>query len=276
MATGNGVEETPVVLVCTPVYRKGAYVIDKFLTNQREIQQRYPASELILATIEDDFIGELERLLGIYELRGRVISYKTVKPYSARSRIWNTKCGREEMRRYMLAQTEARYMLCLDADMTYDPDVIQILLKEIDGCSLAHSGCALRDFGIGLSGTACTLLTRDVLEKLEFRCYEFKNSHVIPEDLMLEVDLFRLRCKTRRGFFLSSCHYRNDSEARCISPQPVGMLRRISNAPFVRYILIRASIIMRYNITLKLKFIYNRLIGATDIEDPFQSSIESN
>jgi len=270
----EGVGKAVEVLVCTPVYREGSYVIDEFLANQREIQRRYPASELILATVEYDFVDELKELVSRHGLRGRVITYETVKPEHAKHRIWNTSCGRNALRQYMLSQTGAGYMLCLDADMTYDPNIIEIMLREMRGGDFVHSGCALRNFGIGLSGTACTMLTRDLLKRLEFRCFEFKNGHVIPEDLMLEVDMFRLRCKTRRGFFLSSCHYSSRDEARCIDPRPVGLLRGISNAPIVRYVLIRISLLLGYNITLKLKYLYNRYVLGRDIEDPLKVESE--
>ncbi len=62
--SGDSVSKAVEVLVCTPVYRKGSYVIDKFLSNQKDIQREYPASALVLATVEHDFVDELERLLG--------------------------------------------------------------------------------------------------------------------------------------------------------------------------------------------------------------------
>lgn len=112
-------KETVNVVVGTPIYRQGAFILDKFLSNQKEVQQNYPSSELVLATVEEDFIEELERLLGSYGLRGKVILYKTVKPDYARSWIWNVACGREAIRHYTLLQTKASYLLFLDADMTY-------------------------------------------------------------------------------------------------------------------------------------------------------------
>ncbi len=45
------------VAVGTVIYRAGAYILDRYLDNQREIQSRYSASELILATNEHDFAG---------------------------------------------------------------------------------------------------------------------------------------------------------------------------------------------------------------------------
>ena len=247
------------VLVCTPIHRKGAYVLDKFLSNQRDIQERYPSSGLVLATNESDFVEEMEGLLLSQGLSGVALLYKTVKPDYARSRVWNIACGRDALRKYMLSQTGARYMLCLDADTTYDPHVIGIMLEKIKGYSVAQSGCALRTAGIGLSGTACTLFTRDILERLEFRCLEFKNGQVMPEDMMLELDLYRLRGRIKKGFFLSNSHYRNATEARCITPRPVGVPRWIANASLVRYMLIRTSILIGCNIPWTLKLFVNRL-----------------
>ena len=60
----NDVKQRLDVLVGTPIYREGAYILEKFLANQKEIQQRYPPSELVLATVEHDFAEELEKTLG--------------------------------------------------------------------------------------------------------------------------------------------------------------------------------------------------------------------
>ena len=92
------------VVVGVLIYRQGAYIIDKLLANQKEIQQEYPSSELVLATNEGDFVQELERLLSHWGLRGRVILYETIKPEYARSKVWNIACGREAIRRYILSQ----------------------------------------------------------------------------------------------------------------------------------------------------------------------------
>ena len=97
------------VVVGTPICRRGANIIDKFLANQKEIQQNYPQSELVLATEENDFIEELEVLISFYELRGRVILFEVIKPDYARSRLWNIACGREALRQYVLFQTAAGY-----------------------------------------------------------------------------------------------------------------------------------------------------------------------
>ena len=255
------------VIVGSPICRRGAFIIDKFLANQKEIQRNYPQSELVLATEESDFVEELEKHLSFYKLRGRVILFEVIKPDYARSRLWNIACGREALRQYVLFQTAARYLLSLDSDITFDPSIIQIMKKEIQGSDVAISGVAhsLRALRGGrvttLSPVSCSLLTRGTLEKIKLRCYEFKNGEVLDDGHALEMDLARLRLKIKRGYFLSICHYKNESEAVCIDPQPLGF-QRITSSSFARYALIKASIMVRHDISYRLQVLLYRFLGA--------------
>lgn len=252
------------VRIGTPIYRDGVYVIDKFLSNQKQIQQSSPSSELILATCEYDFITELEDRLNFWKLRGTVLPYEVMKPDYARSRIWNIACGREAIREYTLSQTEARYILFLDADMTFEPSVIKTMEKEIQGYDVVFSGYPMPPYGVGLAGNGCVMLTRSILEKIRFRCYEFKNGEVIFEDNLLEMDLFRLGSRLKKGFFLSINHYISATEARRIAQQPVGIRRKITNYAFARYWLIRVSIMIHYNIPWKLKILLSKFPSAVE------------
>jgi len=249
------------VVVGVLIYRQGAYVIDKLLANQKEIQQEYPRSELVFAVNEGDFVQELERLLSHWGLRGRVILYETTKPEYARSRVWNIACGREAIRRYTLLQSEVRYLLSLDADLICDADIIKIMEKEIQGYDIVFNGCPLRDYGIGLAGAGCVMISRSVLEQIRFRCIEFKNGDVMFEDNLLELDSFRLRSRIKRGFFLHVSHYRSPNEARNIEPHPVSLYQKITTSALVRYVLIRASFVVKRNIPWRLKVIADKLRG---------------
>ncbi|MFC1967948.1 glycosyltransferase family A protein [Chloroflexota bacterium] len=252
------------VVIATAIYRQGAYVVDEFMSNQKQIQQSYSSTELILATPEYDFIRELENLISFWNLRGTVIPYEVVKPDHARSNIWDIACGRESIREYTLSQTEAECLLFLDADMTFEPSVIKIMENEIQGYDVVFSGYPLKRYGIGLAGAGCMMLTRSILEQVKFRCYEFKNGDVIFEDNLLEMDLFKLGSRVKKGFFLSINHYVSCTEARLINPQPVGILRKMANCTFVRYGLIGVSIMMQHNIPWKLKTLFNRSSGLVE------------
>ncbi len=247
------------ILVGTLVFRQGAYVLDKFLANQRQIQQQYPQSELLLATAETDYCIELKNLLDGKGLRGSVISYEVARPDYSRSYIWNITCGREAVRKYVLSQTRADGLLFLDADMTYDPRIIGIMLNEMGDREVIFSGSPRKDFGLGLSGAGCLLMKKEVLEKINFRCYEYKNGDVIPEDSMLEMDLFRMGIRSRKGFFVSMDHYVNVVEARHLGPRKVGIFRRLVNNNLLRYWLIRTSISVHRNIPVRLQPWANKL-----------------
>jgi len=249
------------VVIGTVIYRQGSYIIDKLLANQKEIQQEYPRSELIFAVNEADFVQELERLLSHWGLRGRVILYETIKPEYARSKVWNIACGREAIRRYTLSQPEVRYLLSLDADLICDADIIEIMEREIQGYDIVFSGCPLRDYGIGLAGAGCVMINRSVLEKIRFRCVEFKNGDVMFEDNLLELDSFKLRSRIKRGFFLHVSHYKSANEARNIEPHPVSLYQKITTSVLVRYVLIRASFVVKRNIPWRLKVIADKLRG---------------
>ena len=244
----QGTNESVNVVVGVPIYRAGAYILDKFLANQEEIQQSYPSSELVFATSEPDFVKELEGALSLWGLKGKVLRYEIIKPDYAKSRFWNVACGKEAIRRYTLSKTKAKYLLSLDADMTYDSNIIGIMEKEIQNCDVVCSGYPLRDFGMCLTGGGCCMLTAALMKGVRFRCLEFKNGVAISEDTLLELDLIRSGKRMKKGFFLAISHYDNEGQAKAIRPRPLGLYRRITQSGLVRYALIRASITSKHNI----------------------------
>lgn len=249
------------VVVGVLIYRQGAYIIDKLLANQKEIQREYPGSELVFAVNEADFVEELKQLINSSGVRADVILYETEKPHYAKSRVWNVTCGRESLRKYILSQTLAKYFLSLDADMIYEPDIVKIMEKEIQGYDIAFNGCPLRDCGIRLAGAGCVMINRSTLEKIRFRCIEFKNGDVMFEDNLLEFDSFMLRSRINGGFFLHVSHYRSANEARNIEPHRVSLYQIITNSMLVQYVLIRASLRVKRNIPWRLKIIADKLRG---------------
>lgn len=246
------------VVIGAPVYRQGAYVIEKFLHNQKQIQHSYPSSMLVLATNEYDYVKELEGLIRSWDLNGVVLTYDVVRPDYARSSIWNIAGGREAVRQYALSQTEASYLLFLDADMIFETSMIQLLEREIQGYGAVFCGYPLRNYGIGLAGAGCVMLTRKAFEMISFRCYEFKNGEVIFEDNVLEMDLFRTGSRIKKGFFLSIDHYVTADNVLHIARRPVGFVQKLTNCALIRFLLIWISITVRYNIPWKLKVFLSR------------------
>jgi hypothetical protein len=240
------------ILIGTPIHPQGAYALDKFLANQKEIQKEYPACELLFSSIDSSYVDELKGIIKRWGLKGTAIHYSVEKPAYARSRLWNIACGREVIRQYFLTQTDASALLFLDADMTFDPAVVSIMEKESKGYAAVFSGYGLRDGGVGLAGAGCLLLTREAAQKIKIRCYEFKNGDTIFEDNLIEMDLYRAGGRIKKGIFLSIDHYASSSGVRHISPQKVSPLRQLINHPLLRCILIRTSILFQRNIPWRL------------------------
>ena len=246
------------VLIGTLIHRQGAYIIDKFLANQEEIQSAYPSSKLIIATSETDYSAELNNLLNCRKLRSCVINYQVIKPNHAQSRIWNIASGREALRNYMLGLNQAQYLLFLDSDMTFDPSVISIMEREIQGYDAVFSGYYFRNYGLGFAGAGCLMLTRTILPKIEFRCYEFKNGEVIFEDNIVEMDIFQSGGRIKKGIFVAAEHYTAADEFQRAVPRPMSIGQRITNHPLLRYFLIKASIMVRYNIPWHIKVFFSK------------------
>jgi hypothetical protein len=236
------------ILVGTPIHRNGAIVLEKFLSNQQQIQQNEPGCDLVFSTDDPGYVDELKNLIRRWRIRGNVILTKVNKPVYAKDRIWNIASARESIRLYFCANTDAERLLFIDSDMTCDPNVIRIMENEIADHDAVFSGYRFRNGRIGLAGTGCLYLKRKALEKIRFRCYEFKNGQVINEDNVMEMDLFKQGCRIKKGFLLSIDHYSSAFEAKHITPERVGLCRKVFTGAFIRYCLISLSVAIHYNI----------------------------
>ena len=255
----TGAEKSIKVIIGTPVNREHAYILDKFLDNQKQIQQAYPGCELVMATSEKDYAPELEGMLRARQLRGKALTHTPMKPDYARHWVWDVASAREALRCYAVSQAHADYLLFLDADMLFEADVVSDMLAHISGCDALFSGYALREHGIGLAGAGCLMLRRRVFERVRFRCYEFPSGEVMFEDNLLELDLFRLHARVRKGIYIATDHYQDAGSFKRTRPQKVGKIRELANRPFIRYVLVKSSLALRYNIPWRLKIIMDRL-----------------
>jgi hypothetical protein len=248
------------ILIGTPYHPNGAYIFDLFLANQKQIQENYPDSELILATSLPDRVSQLEETLKFYGLKGKVISYHTIKPDYAKYKIWDIAAAREAIRVYTLSQTNAHGLLFLDGDMIFDPWVIRILEEQKRNRDAIFSGYRLRDNWLAMSGFGCVLMSRKILESLHFWCIEFKNGDALSEDEILEFDLNRKGVKLRQGIFLSIDHYLSTTEIYHIQPQNIPLINKFFNNRIFRYILVKTSIITHRNVSSRLKVLVRKFI----------------
>jgi len=246
------------VITASLIHRSGNYVLNQFLNNLKQIQKDYPATDILLASAESETCETLKELMISSGLNGTVIHYDIVKPDYAKDRIWNITCGREALRKYALKNSQAGYFLFLDSDMVFEPQIITKMKREIQDCDVLFSGYPLKKHGIGLAGFGCLMLKRTIMERLQFRCYEFKNGEVIYEDNLLEMDAFLKGAKIKKGFFLNIKHYLSAEKYKDIKPQPVGLAKRIVNNAALRCFFIWLSVKFKYNLLWNLKKTVNK------------------
>lgn len=249
----DSINDYPDIMVGTVISRKTAYILGRFLSNQSEIQKAYPHCVLLMATVEPDFALELKEKIKQYNLRGGVIKYDIIKPKYTEARTWNITCGREAIRNYMVSKTKAEFLLFVDSDMIVDPRVIQILKDEIKECDVIHSIYKLRYGGTNATGLGCSLIKRATLINNKFRCLEFENGQSIHGEGIFEMHLFEQKRKVRRGYFLKITHYVNKEKGYTVIPKSLNPIKKITNLLLVRYLLIKMSILVHFDIPKALQ-----------------------
>jgi hypothetical protein len=245
------------VIVGTPICRRTAYILDRFLVNQQEIQKAYPGCMLVIATDEPDFMAELREQVTHYDIKAEVITYETIKFDYTRSYIWNITCGREALRQYILA-TGAEYFLSIDADMIFDLSVIDIFKNKSSRFDVVCSAYIMAAFGFYGFGNGCMFFNRKTLNKMTFTYFEFNNGQVIDESEAMDWMLFKCHARVTKGIFVSIDHYISRDKCYSIEPQPMGWFRRLTNNLTIRFLIIQMSIITRHNIARSLQTITHR------------------
>jgi hypothetical protein len=257
MIVQNKSDSHNIVNVCCLVSRNTAYILDKFLLNQKEIQESHPESRLILATEDVDLFPELKTRIKDLKLRAEAITYNVLKPEYAKSRLWSIACGREALRQYSLSLPGDLFLL-LDSDMLYDRFVIPAMISQIGSRDVLFSGYQARIWNTFTYGAGCLLINRKVYQKIHFHCIEFGNGTVIQEDELFEVDAFQKGARIKKGVFVACRHYRDAANYNAISPGPVKWLRVLTTQPLVRYLSIKFETLIRYRLVAR---IYSKLLN---------------
>jgi hypothetical protein len=250
------------IVVGSTLCRRTAFVIDKFLLCQKEIQRFYPSSILVLSTDEPDFASELRDQLVFYKLKGEVITYKTNKPVNNISFIWSITGGREAIRKYAVYRN-VPYLLFVDADVLLEPSALIILTDRIRGSDVLWSAYRFPPKGDMRIAGGCFMMNHRIMTKIHFRCFEFGNKELIFEDELFDSDSFRQHARVIKGVFLHVKHYANQNEYVATEPQDLGWVRKLANSTFVRYILVSTSIAIKYNIPGRLHSLLYRVSGSS-------------
>ncbi|MDK2876578.1 MAG: hypothetical protein PWQ22_988 [Archaeoglobaceae archaeon] len=241
------------IIVGVPVNEKSSYAIEKFLKNQEEIHKASKAElKTVFATEDKNFADKLRRLLKSYAIASEVIEFEVKKPENARHRIWNIVAARNAIRDYFL-KSNAEYLIFMDADMTFEPEIVNKLLEIAKDYDVVYNGYLDRgSSGINLTGFGGTLIKRWVMEKVRFRCKE-KNGRVIDEGVYFEFDLVKIRAKVFRGFIAYSEHHDPKNPPSICYPRELKLSERVRNSIYFRFFFHLISIPLCFDILRYLK-----------------------
>ncbi len=238
-------------IIGVPINRKNAFILEKFMKNQEEIQSSSKIRcKTIFATEEKEFAEELKKKL---KKGFEVIEFEVQKPSNAKDRIWNIVSARNAIREYFL-KSDAEYLIFMDADMLFETEIVNKLLKFANRYDVVYNGYLDRGNlkGINLTGFGGTLIKRWVMEKVKFRCKE-KNGRVIDEGVYFEFDLVKIGAKIYRGFIAYSEHHDIQNPPSICYPRELTRWERIRNDPRFRFCFHLISSPLCYDILMKLK-----------------------
>ena len=236
------------VIIGTTITKLPTYILEEFFSNQKEIQENYPDSELVISTSDDNFRIDVPR-----ELKCKIIKYQKPVITDAdiftgnKIRILDMVEGRNVARSYFL-RSDADYFLSVDADMVYDVNLISILMDEIKNYDIVMSGYMKKNHRLGYS-LGCALIRRKVLEKVKFNCLIFPSSpnmpNIIEDGWMFEHDAIQKGFKIKRGIFVRIDHIVNEKDKLRVIPRKITSWEKIKTNSAIRYLLVKFSILTK-------------------------------
>jgi len=223
------------------------YILKEFFDNQKEIQQSYPNSELVISTSDNNFYSSKG-------LNCKIINYQkpsvidTDKHFIPQKiRIRDMVEGRNVVRNYFL-ESDAEYFLSVDADMIYDPNLISILMAEIKNYDIVMSGYMKKNDRLGYS-LGCALIRREVLERVKFNCLIFPSSldmpNIVEDGWMFEHDAIQHGFKIKHGIFVEIEHIISKKERLRVKPRRTTFLEKIKTNSAIRYLIVRLCILTK-------------------------------
>lgn len=182
-------------------------MLNRFIENVEQME----CSEFWISTDDTIFSKELRHA----HQNINVIYYAFEQPPTAKDkRIWVMTKGRQVLQDVFL-KSNCDWFLSLDADMTYDIDIVDKLKTAAGTCKIIQNAYLLRhhtDFNAIGFGLGCSLIHRSVLENVKFRCKEYSVTNVIEEGNMFEFDVTLAGYKVKKGNWININHYYNQYE----------------------------------------------------------------
>jgi hypothetical protein len=236
----------PIVIIGIPICESKAYILDLFISNLIAIRLHYPDSRIVFAVQSNKAEAEFVKRAGL-ERYGKVI-YWTPEPGKT---FWlqNIANAREAIRQYVIG-TPFDYLMVCDCDMTYDSNLINLMLAHAEGKDAVFSAYRVRPHGTWGWGTSPSLLSRELLKKIHYRCIVWANKRYMCEDQMLDFDMFLLGAKIARGAYVSNIHHATSDTPLVLDvPIKIHWWRYLMISLPVRFIAIGISQLCHYDFT---------------------------
>ncbi|MCD6080474.1 MAG: glycosyltransferase family 2 protein [Candidatus Omnitrophica bacterium] len=252
------------VIIGTTLAKLPVYILKEFFDNQKEIQQSYPNSELVISTSDNNFRTDIPKGLNC-----EIINYRKPSVIDTDNHFIGNKIrirdmveGRNTVRSYFL-ESNAEYFLSVDADMIYDPNLISILMAEIKNYDIVMSGYMKKNDRLGYS-LGCALIRREVLERVKFNCLIFPSSldipNIVEDGWMFEHDAIQQGFKIKRGIFVEIEHVISKKERLRVKPRRTTFLEKIKTNSAIRYLIVKLCILTKRDLPrIILKKIGGRL-----------------
>jgi hypothetical protein len=237
------------VIIGVPICESKSYILSKFIDNQLEIAAKYPNSRIVFAVEDSPTEVVFAKLAGL-ENYGEVI-YWTPEPGR---RFWlkNIANAREAIRQYALTTFDDYLMVC-DCDMTYDANLIRLMLEQIPGKDAVFSAYRVRPHGTWGWGTSPSLLRMKLLRRIRYRCIVWADKRFLCEDQMLDYDMFLLGAKIARGAYVSNTHHAASDKPLVLDvPIEINWMRYLTISLPFRFLIIGVSQIFHYDFTWAL------------------------
>ena len=207
-----------------------------FLQNQEQIKKNAEYSTRIVFSTEDkEFCPLLEECLSQTSLDYEILTFEVEKPKGARDRIWALTQAREVIRKYCIDQGSS-VLIFLDSDMTFDPDLINMLARKSgEGYDVVYNCYLLKNGRITFNGFGGTLIRRNIFREIAFRCYESPDHKgVVDEGFYFEMDLLRRNAKIFSGILCESAHYISAGSSLRLEPRPLSGRERMKSSYIIR------------------------------------------
>lgn len=224
------------IVIGVPVYEGKSYVFNKFIENQVKIKRTTTLETTIIFSTEDrNFASKIERMLINTPLDYKIITFN-INP-ELNYQINNITLARESIRQEFL-KTNAKYLAFIDSDLTFDINLLNILINKLDQYSVIYNSYILHNNKVCNNGLGTCLIKREVISKIRIRCSIFLNPYsYIDEGYYFEMDTLHAKFRILQGAFVTSCHYSNNNEIHRLEPREKTRWEKTVHSRMGRYIL---------------------------------------